>query len=104
MLFKKLTLYLGIGNHTFDSLQWQTKPNKRKCFLKDIIESGFLIGMTEKEVVTTLGIEFRKYTTGVWSYRIDTWYSFKKRSVLNLYFNAEGRVALVKLKYKIMRR
>lgn len=104
MFLKKLAFFLGLGNHPFDSNQWQTMPNKRLCFLKDILESGLAVGMSEKEVIANFGIDFKIYTNRIWSYRIDTWRYSGRKSVLNFYFNIEGKVAKVKLKYKIKHR
>lgn len=100
MIIKKLKIQLGCGDHEFDSKLWQAQPKSRKCFFKNIIDSQFALGMTEKQVANTFGIDRKIYSTGVWSYSIPEIKINTKKRFLNFYFNTDGKVENVKLKFK----
>lgn len=87
MFFKQLSLYFGLGHHSFDCKLWQSRPKIRKCFLKDILESQMAIGMGEKEVISKFGIDRKIYSSGVWSYSIPGLMIANTQRVLNFYFD-----------------
>lgn len=100
IISNKLLLYLGIGNHKFNSYIWKEKFRKRKLFIKDIIESKMAIGMSKEEIIQTFGYDIREYTNGVWSYIYSTFRNGEIKQMLCFYFDEENKVKEVKTRYR----
>lgn len=103
----KLLLLLGLGDHTFNAMEWKRSPHKRKCFVKDILREKIGIGMNVDELVETFGEERTIYLNGMNSYRVS---AFKKgittdgntSKTLDFYMDRNGTVTDIRL--KILRR
>lgn len=97
---QNLLIYLGVGSARFNSELWQKYPNRRRCFVKHLIDSQMTIGMTEKQVVELLGIERKVYSHGVWSYHIPTLTMGKGKRYLNIYFDKNNIVTNIRIKIR----
>lgn len=71
-LINKLLFLLEIGNHQFDSILWKTHPEKRKTLVNHIFKLKIPIGKSEKEIREIFGNDPYIYTSGSWSYPIET--------------------------------
>lgn len=98
--FRKLLFRLGVGNHKFDRNVWEDKPQKRKLFIKNIIESKMAIGMSREQVNQTFGNDRREYINGVWDYAFSTFKGGETKEMLCFYFDRNNRVTNIKIKYK----
>lgn len=100
ILFKRFLFRLGVGNHKFDSRIWKEKLDKRKLFVKNIIESQIALGMTREEVIKTFGFDMREYTNGVCSYVFSTFKNGQIKQMLCFYFDENDKVIDVKVKFR----
>lgn len=100
IISNKLLLYLGIGNHKFNSYIWKEKLRKRKLFIKNIIESKMAIGMSKEELIQSFGYDVREYTNGVWSYVFSTFKNGEIKEMLCFYFDENNKVIDVKTKFR----
>lgn len=95
IFFETLLFRLGIGNYKFDSVIWKKSPQKRKLFVKDIVENQIAIGMTKEQLIRFFGEDKKECVDGVWSYAIPTNRTEKVKGLLCFYFDKDNIVSKI---------
>lgn len=98
---KKILFSFNIGNHKFDSYLWKSYPDRRKVFVRDILQKKLPVGKNRKQILITFGNEPRIYHDGTWSYPIEYDEYGNTKQLLHLYFDGDiVKNAKIKLKKK----
>jgi hypothetical protein len=102
-LLKRILLFLGIGNHDFDSELWKTSFRSRRRFVKSILKRRIGIGMDSEELSSTFGEDSTVYLNGWVSYRVSVFKKGKTRdgntkATLDFYTNDSGIVVDIKFR------
>lgn len=100
MKMNALLMCFGIPSRTFNSIEWQERPYRRKYYVKHIIESEMAINKTKDEILELFGFDRKVYVNGVWSYEIPNSSILRAPRFLTFYFNEEGRVEKVRIRVR----
>ncbi|WP_086029336.1 hypothetical protein [Tenacibaculum holothuriorum] len=90
-------LFYNYEHKTFNKKKWLVNREERYLYVKDLIKSKHLMGLTKIEVIDFLGYEFNDMNSNKWTYfigRTPDFFRIRKRKLL-IYFSKENKVIRV---------
>jgi len=103
-MIRKILFILRYPNLEFDSEIWKTDKHKRSCFVNKILQKKEELGITREELYKKFGRACLVYSSGAWSYEVPNLWGKKKKRLLNFYFDENGKVKDIRIKYRIRRK
>ncbi|WP_294243349.1 hypothetical protein [uncultured Chryseobacterium sp.] len=86
----------------FDSRIWKKHPERRKYYLKDLLDNGLIIGKSPVEAEEVLGRnESHSMKEDRWTYTLYTDTGIQRKYFLALYFK-DGRISKARKEFKIL--